>query len=281
MADRGRGTTSLKGRVAVVIGGGSGVGRGIALALGEAGARVIVADVQAQRASAVVVEAVGEGGCASAATVDATDRASLQELARRLTEEHGALHILVNTTGTIIDRSLDRATDAEWEWMVNANLFTQVRSVAVLLPLMRESGGFRHIVTTAALAGFAAPSATGAHLGLYSSVKHAVVGYSDALREELRDEGIGVSLLLPHRVKGNLAANSARSLALATDDQSGVGAVDPPAGELTPARVVGPIVVAAIQRRQRYVLTRPVDLTAVQQRYRDLLNATPHASLLP
>lgn len=165
--------------------------------------------------------------------------------------------------------------------MLKANLFTQVRSVAVLLPLMRKSDGFRHIVPTAALAGFAAPSTAGAHLGLYSTAKHAVVGYSDALREELREEGIGVSLLLPHRAKGNLAANSARSFAQATDDESGVGRVHPPAGELTPASEVGALVVAAIQRQQRYVLTRPVDLTAIEQRYRDLLDATSQTSLRP
>jgi NAD(P)-dependent dehydrogenase (short-subunit alcohol dehydrogenase family) len=191
------------------------------------------------------------------------------------------LHVLINTAGAIIDRRLDRATDPEWEWMLNANLFTQVRSVAVLLPLMRNSDGFRHIVTTAALAGFAVPRTTGSQLGLYSTVKHAVVGYSDALREELRGEGIGVSLLLPHRVRGNMAANSARSFALAIDDESGVGDVDPPAGELTSARDVGSIVVAAIQRRQHYVFTRPVDLSAIEQRGRELRDAATKASFKP
>lgn len=142
-------------------------------------------------------------------------------------------------------------------------------------PQVRGVSSHRH--DRGALAGFAAPSAAGAHLGLYSTVKHAVVGYSDALREA----DIGVSLLLPHRVKGNWAANSARSFALATGDESGVGEVHPPTGELTSAHEAGPLIVAAIRRRQRYVLTRPADLTTIEERYRELRDAASRSSLRP
>src|SRR5436853_3216555 len=96
----------LEGRGAVVIGGGSGIGRGIALALAAEGMRVLVADIDGDSAGAVRAEITGRGGDAHAAQVDATDREALAELAAATRDELHRVHVLVNTVGVLTDASV-------------------------------------------------------------------------------------------------------------------------------------------------------------------------------
>ncbi len=266
----------LTGRVAVVIGGGSGIGRGIALGLAGEGMQVVVADIDAASADAVRSEIEAAGGTALAAHIDATDRGSLGELADHAVRELGAVHVLVNTVGAIVDRRLDEATEDDWGWMLELNLMAQVRSVAVFLPRLRASGGPAHILLTSSMAGLLASPpdrSRGFHLGLYTTAKHALIGFSEMLRLELAPEGIGVSVLCPTRVAGNLAVTSARN----RPERFGGPTEDPQGGqeaplELIPNEAVGPLVVRGIRANRFYIFTHPEAVKLVEESHRQLLD---------
>jgi len=258
----------LAGRTAVVIGGGSGIGRGVALGLGGEQMNVVVADIDASSAAQVRDEITGAGGTASAAAVDATDRRSLGTLADLAVAEHGAVHVLVTTVGVVLDRPLDEATEADWAWFLEFNIMAQVRSVDVFLPRLRAHGEPGHIVTTSSMAGVLAlppPMVGNTHLGLYTTTKHALVGYSEMLRHELEPDGIGVSVLCPGMVASRLASTSARN----RPERFGgpLPAVEhPPPPTAIPNEAVGPIVVRGIRANRAYIFTHPEAAVLVQQR---------------
>jgi NAD(P)-dependent dehydrogenase (short-subunit alcohol dehydrogenase family) len=265
---------TLAGRGAVCVGGGSGVGRGIARGLAAAGARVLVADIEEANAARVRDEIVAAGGTGAAAGVDATDPDALADLARTATGTLGAVHVLVHTVGVIADTPLAAATEAEWGWFLELHLLSAVRTVNAFLPELRRHPGDAHIVVTASMAGLLAlpPADTGGvNTGLYSVAKHALVGYGEMLRGELADEGIGVSVLCPGRVSSNLAATSARN----RPDRFGGAFAGPPDGSEPPGAMpneaVGPIVVRGILGDRAYILTHPEARPMVERRQQALL----------
>jgi NAD(P)-dependent dehydrogenase (short-subunit alcohol dehydrogenase family) len=264
----------LAGRTAVVIGGGSGVGRGIALGLAAAGMRVAVADLHEASARSVRDEIEAAGSPAIAVEADATDRDSLRALADRVVAQFGAVHVLVSTVGVIIDRRLDEATDDDWAWLLEFNLLAVVRGVNVFLPYLRAHGEPAHIVCTSSMAGLLAlpPQVVGGVFnGLYTTTKHALIGYCSMLRDELAPDGIGVSVLCPGLVEGNLGQSSARN----RPTRFGGPAGPAPSGGMPPGAMpneeVGPIVVRAIEADRLYVFTHPETVGLVEARHAALL----------
>jgi len=267
-------TSGLHGRVAVVIGGAGGVGRGLAFGLLEEGMRVVVADIDLEGARAVVEEAARRGvgpDRAFEAPVDSTDRGTLQALAGAAAARFGAIHVLVNTVGVIFDGPVVSATDEDWLWTFELNVLSQVRAVQLFLPHLRAADGLRHIVITASVAGLVAPPPE-LPIGLYTATKHAVVAYSEHLRTELAGEAIGVSVLCPTRIAGNLAATSARErlrrLGQATPEGWGT---PPDPSDLTPAESLGPLVAGAIRANRFVVCNRPDALLAAFEQRRQLI----------
>ncbi len=262
----------VNGRVAVVIGGGSGIGRGIALGLATEGMRVVVADIDAVSAEGVSNEITGFGGTATAAQVDGTDRQSLGRLAEATVAEHGAVHVLSTNVGVVADRPLTTASETDWAWIIEFNLLSAVRAVDVFLPCLRASGP-SHIVITASLAALLAPPiVSGIHLGLYTATKHALLGYAESLRGELAAEGIGVSLLCPGMVRSNLAATSARH----RPARHGGPLPPPPPPEppdtLMSPEAVGPVVVRGIKSNRLHILTHPASRALVEARHAALVD---------
>jgi NAD(P)-dependent dehydrogenase (short-subunit alcohol dehydrogenase family) len=263
----------LDGRTAVVIGVG-GIGRGVARRLAGEAMRVAVADIQAPVATAVAAEITAAGGVAMAGTVDATDRASLGRLAERVAAELGGPHLVVNTVAAITDRPLDRCTEDDWAWIIESNLLSMVRTVAVMLPYLRVHGRESHIVLTSSAAGLVTVPAEqlrgGLHNGLYSTTKHALVGYAEMLRHELAPEAIGVSLLCPGTVEGNLRSTAARL----RPARYGGPEPDPQVGmepkrDPMPADEVGRLLVRAVRAGQFWVFTHPETQELIAARYDD------------
>ena len=261
----------LGGRTAVVVGVG-GVGRGIARQLAAHGMRVVVADVRADVASTVADDLTATGGRAMACPVDATDRGSLKALAERASREFGGPHLLVNTVAAITDRPLDRCTELDWAWIIESNLLSMVRSVDVLLPYLRAHRHPAHIVLTNSVAGLVAmgPEALrgGLHNGLYTTTKHALVGFAEMLRQELAPEGIGVSMLCPGTVEGNLRSNAARL----RPDRYGGPEPDPQVGmepkrDPMPGLEVGRLLVRAVRADEFWVFTHPQTQEMIESRH--------------
>jgi NAD(P)-dependent dehydrogenase (short-subunit alcohol dehydrogenase family) len=248
----------LYGRTAVVVGGGQGIGRGIALALGGEGMRVAVLDLEEEAAQQVASELRGTGVEAFAHDCDVTSEASLAAAAANVERLFGPVHVLSNNAGVSLPQGpLSEKTDADWQWAFSVNLFGIVKSVQAFLPGMRAHGEGGHIVNTSSMAGLVA--IPDLEVGVYTASKYACNGYCEILRAELAPHGIGVSVLCPGLVDTNLAATSARN----RPDRFGGPLPEPEAmpeamrAHAMAPEAVGPIVVRGIRANRSHILTHP------------------------
>jgi NAD(P)-dependent dehydrogenase (short-subunit alcohol dehydrogenase family) len=190
----------LDGKVAIVTGGGSGIGRGTVLALAAAGTHVVVADVNGERANEVAAEASGLGAAALGVTLDVNEQADFDTARDAMLERFGRVDIVMNNVGVIAAGLPEHIPMVEWERIISTNLLSVVRSNATFLPLLlaQQSG---HVVNTASTAGLFAY----AYERLpYSATKGAVIAVSEALALYLRPQGIGVTCLCPGPVATNI-----------------------------------------------------------------------------
>jgi NAD(P)-dependent dehydrogenase (short-subunit alcohol dehydrogenase family) len=188
----------LTGRVAVVTGGGSGIGRGMVLAFAEAGMKVVISDIDTEAAGSVCDEVQGLGSVALAMRVDVAKRDEFQALADRVWREFGGAHLLCNNAGvTTFGLMCDGISDADWRWVLSVNLQGAINGLQAFLPRMRELEGEKHVVNTASTAGVG-PSPL---VAPYAASKHGLVGISETLRMEGAPHGISCSVLCPSTVK--------------------------------------------------------------------------------
>lgn len=140
-----------------------------------------------------------------------------------------------------------------------------------LPPALRRSGELAHFILTASAGGLVQPP-PGSHLGAYAAAKDALVAYAEALREERRAEGVGVSLLCPSEVVGNLAETSRRSRLQRLGPGAGSSGGEPQdPSRLMPNEAIGPLVAEAIREDRPYTFSRPEAIvTALEQRQRRL-----------
>ena len=267
----------LTGRPSVVIGGGSGIGRGISLALAAEGMSVAIGDIDTASAEVVRDEIIDQGGTAIAVTVDSTDRDSLTQLAQEVIARFGGVSLLSNNVGVAVFRALDEATEHDWAWAIEFNLLAMVRAVDVFLPRLRSEPGGAHIVntaSTAALVVIASPERgwnAAQPIGLYTATKHAVLGYSETLRGELAPYGVGVSVLCPGAVDSTLRASSARNRParfggpFVPTERAGypIAAIG--------AEEVGRMVVLGVKANRAHILTHPEWAPDVTARYRAVM----------
>lgn len=273
----------LEGGTAVVIGGGSGIGRGIALGLANNRMNVLVADIDAASAERVAEELRVTGVSAEAHEVDGTNPASLATLAEAASSAMGRVDVLSNNVGVVIDKPLTECTDDDWAWGIEFNLLSIIRGVQAFLPHLRRNEHGGHIVNTASLAGvLALPTSPTlpVHLGIYTATKHAIVAYSEMLRGELAAERIGVSVLCPGMVRSNLSRTTARH----RPERYGGPLPDPgPTAPqvdsmMMPAEEVGPIVASAIRANRLHIFTHPEARPMVEARQQAMLDDFSFAS---
>ncbi|UGQ12348.1 SDR family NAD(P)-dependent oxidoreductase [Yinghuangia sp. ASG 101] len=187
----------LGAAVAVVTGGGSGIGRAAAHSFARRGARVVVTDVDAERASTVAGEL---GDRAVSAVCDVTDTAALEAVRDLALERFGRVDLVMNNVGILAVGQVEDIPLETWQRVVDVNLMGIVRSNLVFLPVLLEQGS-GHIVNTASTAGLLP---YGFDRLPYTATKHAVVGLSESLALYLRPRGIGVSCLCPAGVATNI-----------------------------------------------------------------------------
>jgi NAD(P)-dependent dehydrogenase (short-subunit alcohol dehydrogenase family) len=152
--------------------------------------RVAILDIDAARAAAVAGSLPVES---TSVRVDVGDTESVAAAAKHVEATLGACHLLCANVGVQQFGAIDRLTEGDWSWVVNVNILGTVRTVAAFLPLVRRSAEWRRILLTASSCVFI----PGVRLGAYQTSKFAIQGYGETLRQELADEGIGVTLLFP------------------------------------------------------------------------------------
>jgi len=190
----------MKGRVAFVTGGVSGIGFGIARALHEAGAQLALS----YRDEAMKAQAADwfrqQGGAEPLfVRLDVTDRGRFVEVADEVESRFGKVHILVNNAGVSVFGPTDEASYADYDWIMGVNFGGVVNGLVTFLPRLKRHGEGGHVVNVASMAAFLA----GPQAGIYTASKFAVRGLTESLRYNLAPYGIGVSLMCPGLTRTN------------------------------------------------------------------------------
>jgi NAD(P)-dependent dehydrogenase (short-subunit alcohol dehydrogenase family) len=194
----------LGGKVAVVTGAGSGIGRSTALLLARHGAKVHVADVNTERVRAVATEIEAAGGSASPHTLDVSDPGAVEDFAAGVFETDGAVDVLHNNAGIGHGGNIEATTADDWRRIIDVNLLGVAYGVQAFVPRMLRQGRPASVVNTASQLGLM-PSANTAP---YCASKYGVVGLSEALNAELSKRGIHVSAICPGIIDTAIVANS-------------------------------------------------------------------------
>ena len=193
----------VRGRVAFITGGASGIGLGIAHALVDAGAKAVLADLRDDHLSAARADFASRGQSDSVHGIhlDVTDRNGFAAAADTAERVFGKIQILINNAGVGIEGPLKDATYADWDFGLGVNLGGVINGLQAILPRMRALGAGGHVVNTASLAALVTMPA---HMAIYVASKAAVLALTEAIRSELAQENIGVSVLCPGPVRSNI-----------------------------------------------------------------------------
>ncbi|MCH2099564.1 MAG: SDR family NAD(P)-dependent oxidoreductase [Pseudomonadales bacterium] len=186
----------VAGKVVFVTGGASGLGLAMAEAFAGAGAKIVIADLDADALSAAEARFAGRNVPVLAIELDVTDRDAFAVAAQQAVDTFGAIHVLCNNAGVYRGGRLDAVTYEDWDWVMGVNVGGVVNGLQSVLPHIKAAGE-GHVVNTASMAGVVGI----AGLGVYNASKFAVVGMSEALRADLSDSDVGVSVLCPGMVR--------------------------------------------------------------------------------
>lgn len=183
----------MRGKVALVTGAGSGMGRAIALAFAREGAKVVVNDISARSAEATASAIRRAGGVATAAPADVSIAAAVREMVDSVLSRHRTVDVLVNNAGVLRGTPVEDITEAEWDLVLDVNLKGSFLCAQAVLPTMRRKRAGK-IVNVASLAGKATSTLGGAH---YTAAKAGVLGLSRHLAREAAPHGINVNAVCP------------------------------------------------------------------------------------
>ncbi|MBL8608020.1 MAG: SDR family NAD(P)-dependent oxidoreductase [Myxococcales bacterium] len=184
-----------QGKVVVITGAGSGIGRATALAFSAAGARVHATDVDEEGLRSLAAER----GAVATRRVDVSKRDEVEALAAHVEEAEGRVDVVVNNAGVGLAGGLLQTTTEDWEWIVSINMWGVIHGCRAFAPKMAERKR-GHIVNVSSVLGYYGAPSTVA----YSTTKFAVFGLSEALRAELADHGVGVTTVCPGIIDTNI-----------------------------------------------------------------------------
>ena len=263
----------LKGRVAVVTGAASGLGRAMALAFADEGMSVALGDVADTSEVFAQVQAKGVG--AVSLKVDVSKAEDVERFAQLIDRDLGGADLVCNNAGVSPLGAAWEGSLGDWQWIIGVNLWGVIHGVRSFVPrlIARGSG---HIVNTASVAGIINPPGSGA----YNVTKHAVVALSETLHHDLRERGsaVGVSVLCPAYVPTGIAdSERSRPASLAAGEKSPHTLAREQmlkkavaSGRLS-ADDVAREVVQAVKEQRFYILTHPRIKGAIRARMEDIL----------
>ena len=193
----------IAGRIAVVTGAASGIGRGIALALARRGCNLALADLN--EAGLAETAGMADGVRVSTHRLDVADRGAVAAFPALVVEKHGGAQLLFNNAGVACGGTFEQVTESDFEWLMEINFYGVVRMTRAFLPLLRAAEEAR-IVNISSVFGLIAPPGQSA----YCASKFAVRGFSESLRRELEAEGsnVGVTVVHPGGVATSIAKNA-------------------------------------------------------------------------
>ena len=255
--------TEINGSVAVVTGGASGIGLGIATQLVAEGATVVIADVEA----GALERSAGQIG-ATGLEVDVSDPASVEALAQGVTDAFGRVDIVVNNAGIGPQAPISELTLADWRFVLDVNLYGVIHGVHTFLPLLESNEHGGHIVNTGSMASFDPQPG----LGAYAVTKYGVAALTEVLRKELKESGSNVSAtyLAPGTVRTNIKDSLRNRGDVASSALFDVDISQGPAGELRWQDPIdtGRVVTRAIRNDDALAITHPEWWSMVEEHNR-------------
>lgn len=286
----------FEGKVAVITGGASGIGRAMADAFAAKGMSLVLADIEGGPLEVAAQELRDGGADVFAVTADVSRAADVERIGEAAMDVFGALHVACNNAGVGTGGPTWEVDLSVWEWVIGVNLMGVVHGLRSFTPRIVASGG-GHIVNTASMAGLTSP----AFMSPYNVSKHAVVTMSESMYVELEmlHPEVGISVLCPGWVQTRIhqsdrnqpddvtAAVDAAAAAAAGVAPAAVSADDLQvmiegfiAEGLRPA-AVAQMVVDAVEQRRFYILTHPEWQSMVSDRVDRMLSGENPAMALP
>jgi NAD(P)-dependent dehydrogenase (short-subunit alcohol dehydrogenase family) len=277
----------FNGRVAVITGAASGIGRALAERCAREGMKVVLADVEPGALAEVEASLRASGGTVLAVRADVSQAKDVEALARKTLEAFGAVHLLCNNAGVatsgaaVWDSSL-----TDWEWVMGVNLWGVIHGVRSFVPIMLAQDTPCHIVNTASLSGLISfPGGS-----VYAVTKHGVVTLSECLHHELAERGgkVKVSVLCPALVKTRIidcARNRPERLAATAPmgpvEAAGWETLRQQMQTAMPPAQVADAVFQAIREERFYILTHPEGKDWIRSRMEDILQERNPTMLQP
>lgn len=279
----------FQGKVAVITGAASGIGRGIAEKCVNEGMKVVLADINHDALTKVEAELSALGGSMITVKTDVSKRCDVELLADRAINAFGQVHLLFNNAGVTAGGVPWEATWNDWEWVIGVNLWSVIHGIKVFTPLMLAQNTESHIINTSSLAGLI----VGAGSAPYAVTKHAVVALSESLYLSLQEQNslVKVSVLCPGLVRTNIVdaeRNRPEDLCdepvMRTPEMLARQAAFKAAIEASMSpRQVADIVFDAIRAEQFYILPHPEYAEVIQLRTDKLLRlenpVSPYAAI--
>jgi NAD(P)-dependent dehydrogenase (short-subunit alcohol dehydrogenase family) len=269
----------FEGKVAVVTGGASGMGLGMATRFAEQGMKVVLADVEEPVLEAAVTRLRQAEHDVIGVVTDVSQESSIEALAEKTLSQYGKVHVLCNNAGVGGGSAgaIWESTIKDWQWTLGVNLWGVIYGIHTFVPIMLAQDEEGHVVNTASMAGLTPSNRP------YSISKHGVVSLSEALNEGLRDRGakLHCSVLCPGVVNTNIMfggrnrpdeLKNDRNAAPTERDLKRSNAVHKYAAEhgLDPLEV-GDMVVNAIRDEQFWILTHEEYDDVIRTRVEDIL----------
>jgi short-subunit dehydrogenase len=194
---------NLAGRTAVVTGAAGGIGRAIALSLAARGCHLALADIDDAGLAQTRLLTGSTRVEVSLHRLDVGDRAAVAEMPGAVAERHAKVDLLINNAGVAVGGAFEEVSQADFEWLFNINFWGVVRMTRAFLPMLRQSDD-ACIVMLSSMFGLISPPGQTA----YSASKFAVRGFSNALRYELADSTVAVTVVHPGGVATSIAKNA-------------------------------------------------------------------------
>jgi NAD(P)-dependent dehydrogenase (short-subunit alcohol dehydrogenase family) len=269
----------FQGKVAVVTGAASGIGRALAERCAREGMKVVLADIEEQALMQAREDLAAQGAQTIAVPTDVSQARDVETLARKAFETYSAVHLLFNNAGVGAGKTAWESTLADWEWVLGVNLWGVIHGIHFFVPRMLEQGSEGHIVNTASIAGLL----YGPGQSIYKVSKHGVVTLSETLYYDLalRNASLKVSVLCPGLVNTHIMdaeRNRPARLQNAPD-----GKEPSPRAEAVrqfmeqalrdamPPQQLADIVFEAIREERFYILPDPIWKKGIQSRMEDIL----------
>jgi NAD(P)-dependent dehydrogenase (short-subunit alcohol dehydrogenase family) len=268
----------IPGKVAVVTGAASGIGRAMAERFAAEGMKVVLADVEETALAGVKDALAGRGATVVAVKTDVSKAEDVERLAQETLKAFGAVHVVCNNAGVAAAGPAWEMTLADWQWVLGVNLWGVIHGVRTFVPIMLRQGTEGHVVNTASMAGLA----SGPMMSIYNVTKHGVVTLSETLQHDLTMVGaqIRVSVLCPAWVNTRIHESERnRPAAFGGPDAR----TQTPGGQmmeqtvaqllatgLSPEHVAG-LVFDAVRNEKFYILPHPEWKRLIRTRMEDIL----------